>query len=177
MSLPPLIATFVTLTLSVISNSVAMTKPLVSLEGFYDLHLFPERDRFDYTVSETHKASQAMHIIAIVSLLMAFLFSLANVFVAFAGDVSSRASRKLAGLTTAVTALGMGSYLAAMVTLLKVAIDYKHIADDIPLPTPKVKMETGMIMDIVGLLSAVAAFMLVMLAVVRSDRQGYLRLV
>jgi hypothetical protein len=177
MSLPPLVATFSTLVLSIIADGIAMSKPLVSLEGFYDLHLFPEKDRFDYTVSETHKASQAMHLVAIVSLMMALFLSVANAFMVSAADATSRAAKRLTILTTAVTALGVGSYLIAMVTLLKVALDYKHIADDIPLPTPKVHIESGAIMDIVGVFAAMSSFMLVMWAVVRSDRQGYLRII
>ena len=52
----------------------------------------------------------------------------------------------------------MASYVAAVATLLKIALHYKHIADDLPIPTPNGKLESGAIMDIVGVLSVMAAF-------------------
>ena len=63
MSILPVGFTFATSVLAAISLCVAMTKPLVSLQGFYSLHLFPERDHFDYEVSTTHRASQILHVL------------------------------------------------------------------------------------------------------------------
>ena len=174
MSLPPLIATLGALTFSIISDAIAMTKPLVSLEGFYDLHLFPERDRFDYTVSETHKASQATHVIAICAMGLGFLVALGNVI--RPGDSGNATGKRFTVLSTTLVGLGLASYIVAISTLIKIGIDYKHIADDIPIINPKAEMELGAIMDIMGLLSAMVAFGLVISAVVRSNRQGFLRL-
>ncbi|KAJ3225559.1 hypothetical protein HK099_006593 [Clydaea vesicula] len=43
--------------LSVVLLFLAITQPLVSIAGYYDLHLFPDNDRFDCKVSDTHQAS------------------------------------------------------------------------------------------------------------------------
>jgi len=177
MSVPPLALTLGSLALSIISDGFAMSKPLVSLEGYYDLHLFPERDRFDYTVSETHKASQAMHVMAAIMLGLAFLMSLGNIFfVSMEGSRNTGATR-FTVLSTTLVGLGTACYIVAMSTLLKVGLDYKRIADDMPLPTPNAYMEIGATMDIVGLVSSIMAFILVTIAVVRTERQGFLRLV
>lgn len=179
MSVPPLAATLTTLLLAIISDGVAMTKPLASLEGFYELHLFPEKDRFDYTVSETHKASQWMHVIAFATLMLALIFTVINIFLSAqaTGSDGNRYVRRFTMWSTTLVGLGTACYIAAVSMLIKVAADYKHIADDIPLPTPNAEMQTGGIMDLVGFMSAIAAFVLVMWAVVSTKRQGYMRLI
>lgn len=176
MSIPPLAATLGALSLAIISNGFAMAKPLISIEGFYDLHLFPERDHFDYTVSETHKASQAMHMISFFALTMAFLMSFGNIFYTSANNVRDRVPNRITIIATSMIGLGSVCYVAGIACLLKMAVDYKHIGDDLPLPTPDAHMKSGAIMDIVGVISSILAFIFVMLAVVRSERGGLLRL-
>lgn len=179
MSIPPLAGTLTGLLLAAISDVVTMVKPLASLEGFYDLHLFPERDRFDYTVSETHRASQWMHVVAFVTLVLALIFMVINIFLSAqaTGTDGNRYVRRFTMWSTMLVGLGTACYVAAVSTLIKTMVDYKHIADDIPLPTPKAYVEVGAIMDLVGFLAATAAFILVMWAVVSTERQGYVRLI
>ena len=175
MSIPPVAATLGLLGLSIIADSLAMSKPLVSIAGYYDLHLFPENDHFDYRVSETHRASQAMHIISVILLSISFFMVLTAVI--FSTRWSDRAQRDFTVVTTASVVGATATYITAIATLLKIALDYKHIGDDIPLPTPDGKLEIGGIMDIVGFFSTLSACILVLLATIRANREGYLRLI
>jgi len=172
---PPLIFTLCAFVFALVSDGLAMTKPLASIEGFYDLHLFPERDRFDYRVSETHRACQFLHVTAFVVLFGAFVVSVVNVFYASLGYDGDRISKRMTMLCATFAGLAAACHFSGIATLVKVLIDYKHIADDLPV-TPKLQVEIGTIMDALGCCSSIFAFVLVLWTVVASDRQGHVRL-
>jgi hypothetical protein len=156
--------------LAVAGVATAISRPLGSLEGFYDLHLFPQRDRFDYEVSETHKFSQILHIFTLITMLVGLVFCVIDVILAMGNRAASAASNKIAA---AMIAMGTTSYIAAMMTLIKVMMDYAHIVDDLPVH-PKVDVREGFIMDIVGVLFAVFA---VIATVVKSrNNEGGIRI-
>jgi hypothetical protein len=167
---------FLALVGSIAGLSVAISKPLVSLAGFYDLHLFPENDQFDYRVSEIHRASQSLHIIALVLFVIA-LISLMSMFV-FSAAFSDRANRDCNVLVAAATIAAAATYAAALATLLKMALDYKKLADDLPdLPfVPESKVEIGSIMDIVGFIFAITGAVAVMSGIFRTNSEGHIRL-
>lgn len=174
MALPPAAASLSLLVLGMISDGLAMTRSLVSISGYYSLHLFPERDQFDYTVSEMHRTSQAMHVIAMILMGVASLMMISTLF--FAGTWSERVIRDFTMLSTATVVSSAAVYIVGVSTLLKVALDYKHIIDDYPIPSPDVKMELGSIMDIVGIASVITATILVLVTVIKSNREGAVRL-
>ncbi len=172
--LPPLAATMFTMAMTIISISLAITKPLVSLSGYYDLHLFPEYDKIDYQVSTIHKISQWMHILALVFACISFVLLVVTMF--FSGNFLDETQKDMTIISTVTTTVSAACYGVGISTLIKMAVDYKHMADDLPIPTPNAKIETGTIMDLVGVMSSLIAAVLVVTAVVKTSREGYIRL-
>ncbi|KAJ3199891.1 hypothetical protein HK099_002967, partial [Clydaea vesicula] len=163
--------TLLLLGLSVISLVLAITQPLVSVAGYYDLHLFPDNDRFDYKVSNTHRASQAMHVLALVSLGTALLVLIVSHFTSWPDSTF----RKMSAIQRTATVFGTAFYLAGVATLLKIAMDYKHIADDLPV-APNGSIEAGGILDIIGFASAFVSCMFVFFSTSRDNTDEYQRL-
>lgn len=169
-----IISTMLTLGFSMASISVAIKKPLISLAGFYDLHLFPENDAIDYVVSETHHVSQIMHVVALMSMIL----SLGLLIFTFLMGTSivDQSARRISKATTACIIFSSVSYFIAITTLLKVGLDYKKLGDDLPL-VPKTEMEVGGIMDILGLFTIMVSASVMMITMMNgSSRRGSVRL-
>jgi hypothetical protein len=154
-----------TLMFAFISNGVALKKPLAMLVGFYDLHLFPENDHFDYRVSEVHRASQILHVISFCMMGLALVLMLGSLLFFSKDRWETSVDKELDVVAVATSGLAAATYLAGIFCLVKIAIDYKHLADDLPIPTPDWKLGVGSIMDILGVISSLFAFILAMLAI------------
>lgn len=167
----PLILSFFIVIASLTCCGLSLTKPLLSLEGFYELHLFPQADRFDYQVSELHYASQILHILALMLMIATACLLILNIIAYYyANEWSLR--EKLLVITCILIGFGLASYIAAFATLAKVGIDYKRLADHIPLIHPKVAVELGGYMEIFGLVGCALAFMFVFAGTVAAP-EGY----
>lgn len=174
MSLLPPVFSLLFMTVAIIGNSIAISLPLVSVSGIYDLHLFPSQDNIDYNVSETHLVSQWMHSFSLGLLLISFVLALISIFLG--PTFSDKAQENFTIFSTVAISGAATCYVVAVATLLKIAADYKRIKDDFPLPTPEGKMEIGGIMDIVGVLFALVSAGLIISTSVKTTREGHVRL-
>jgi hypothetical protein len=163
-SLPSLVATCSLVFGSIICISFAVTKPLISIQGIYDLHLFPENDVIDYTVSEFHRISQFSHIAALSFFMMSMLVMMTLIILS--NNVSESVKLDIIIVTIICITIACLAHITGLATLIKIGLDYKHLGDSLPLPSPNATIKAGAFMDLIGLLTSIAALVVIYVATI-----------
>ncbi len=175
-SLAPSIQILTGCVTSVVALSIAVGAPLLRIGSVYDLHLFPRNDDIEYDTSETHRASQVTHCLAIGFFAIAMLLALGAVSV-FANG-SALQQRRVATLLAAFTSLGATAHIIALATLIKLAIDWKHRFERLPIPLPDVQVNfrAGLYADFMGYIITFGTATVALVAAARLCRHSYVQL-
>lgn len=161
---------------SVVALSLALGAPLLTLGKVYDLHLFPHNDSIGYAESTTHHVSQVAHCLALGFFALGMLISVGAVSI-FA-NVSRPLQNRLASVLAVSVTLGTLSHLTALVTLIKIATDWKRKLNQLPIPPPNIHVDlrAGLYSDFIGYCLSFATCVIAVVAAVRLTRRGYVQL-
>jgi hypothetical protein len=161
---------------SVVALGLAVGAPLLTLGKVYDLHLFPRNDDIGYAESRTHIVSQVTHCLALGFFAVALLVSVGavSVFANVSRPLQNRITTSIAFLTTFATI----SHLIAIVTLIKIATDWKKKLNRLPIPPPNIDVDlrAGLYADFIGYIFAFSTCVLAVVTAVRLTRRGYVQL-
>ncbi len=155
---------------------ITMVEPLFRVANHYNVHLFPERDQLDYTVSHLHYISQNLHIAAAVFLGLAFICSFVETILEY---LEINENRIIKIMETINVIIATGLYIGGTITLGKVGQRIKDKLDHLPVPIPDIDIKVcwGGIFDVVGMFSVLLAVILTITLLVKSQkRTGYIEL-
>ena len=161
---------------SVIVLSIAVSAPLLKLGNIYELHLFPRDDAIEYDTSKIHRTSQVTHCLAIVFFALAMLLSIgaASIF----ATRSALQQKRIATVFATFTALGTALHWIALATLIKMALDWKHKFERLPVPLPDVHVafQGGLYADFLGFMITFGTAIIALMSAFRLRRVSYVQL-
>jgi len=146
---------------------------MATVNGRYDLHLWPSRDAIHYAPSDLHRHCQNLHVATAVTLGFALLLT--------ALQVSSRNAMPttVAGrfrVASEVTILVAGAlYLASLSTLAALVSNLEKDVDRVPIPLPDVgvRAASGAYLDASGFFAATVGSVVSLYGLITSGRDGY----
>lgn len=158
---------------------ITMVEPLFRVANHYNVHLFPDRDQINYTVSNLHYTSQNLHIASAVFLGLAFIFSFSETVSEYL-FINKNKVTNLKIMETVNVIIGGSLYISGTITLGKVGQRIKDKLDNLPIPIPNVDIKVcwGGIFDVVGMFSILLAIILTVTLIVKNQKRqiGYVAL-
>lgn len=151
---------------------ITMVEPLFRVANHYNVHLFPDRDQIDYTISNLHYTSQNLHIAAAVFLGLAFMFSFAETVSEYL-SINENKITNFKIMETVNVVIGGCLYIAGTITLGKVGQCIKDKLDHLPIPIPDVDIKVcwGGIFDGIGMFSVLLAIILTITLIIKNQKR------
>ena len=163
-------------TTSVVTLSLAIGAPLLTVANIYDLHLFPKADELTYDSSTTHLASQILHCMALGFFTSMFLATIVSL--PMLTRLSDRTQRSLSAGLAIMASFGFLCHLLGIATLIKVGMEWKKKLDSLPIPPPDIHIDyrVGLYADVIGLLASTVSAILAGVALFAITRHRFIRL-
>ena len=161
---------------SVIVLSIAVSAPLLKASHagkVYELHIFPRNDAIEHDTSIIHRTSQVIHCLAIVFFVLASIAA-ASIF----ATGSALQQKRIATVLAAFTHLGAALHFVALVTLLKLAVDWTHKLERLPVPVPDVDVafQGAFCADVWGYMITLGTSFIAFVSASRLRRVSYVQL-